>query len=293
MLLVFQLQSKTTRYFFICMMKKEQGNVILLLLIICLVIGLFVFYQMAKNHIKGSDTALDGNKEVKLESILKDSLNNDLSQPLSKPLEPDNTEPAKNQILNPFISVEKNPTSSKTSDLAQAQERIEQASTKKTDNKKSSSEKQTKPTAAVNTITISPNGLNLPSKTTYLPSYPIKNNNGQLKVIIDNKASNTNMLAFLYFKKPYLETKKIDRNELSGVAYIQAGDRFDFSDLDSGYYRMIWVNLHTGKSFKTTEFNIHRDHAYAYDKQFTFTHQNIIRNDKIQEIPTAYIYRSN
>ncbi|NNH78812.1 hypothetical protein HLH17_14400 [Acinetobacter sp. ANC 5380] len=217
---------------------------------------------------------------------VKDYLNDGASRPLEKPPQVNDSELDNNQIVNPFISQEKTANPVQVMDVAQNQPKQNPVAA-------TSNNKPVAPPAAVNKITTLPNGQNLPSKSGYLSSYPIKNRNGVLKVTIDNKASNTDMLVFLYFKKPYIETKNIDRNELSGVAYVKAGSQFDFSNLDSGHYRVSWVNLHTARSFKTTTFQIHRDNIYAYDKLFTFNSRNFIKNDKVNEIPTAYLYTLN
>lgn len=224
------------------------------------------------------------NKTLSITEKLKDSLNSETSKPLSKPLDiPDeNTTVLKsNEMLNPFISTHKTEHPKKLNT---------ETNLKKLNTGTDPKEKNKQPLAYKNTITKAPNGTELPTTTGYLSSYPLKNQNGVLQVTIDNKQSKSNILVFLTFQKPYVESKNINRKELSAVAYVKAGDKFNFHNLDSGYYHISWINLHSAKVFQSSAFAIHRDHAYAYDKMFVFSKENEINNNKVQELAVPSIY---
>lgn len=251
-------------------MRRDRGNIIIFFVIILLIIIIFLFISLKNKFNKGwstTEVAPPSTKQTLREPTSQESKKSDPPQTPQSPQQAtaenynvryeyynDVREIKQNEILNPFISAY-------TQNPIQVPPQKDQLPNK-----------SVKPTVAAhkNAISKAPNGLPLPTKTSYLSGYAVKNKNGRLNITIDNRIGRANLAVFLYLKKPYTETKNIDRKELISAAYIQSGDSFIFPYIQSGYYRITWINLANNKTFQSKEFTVFQDNHFAYDQVFSF-----------------------
>ena len=184
-----------------------------------------------------------------------------------------------NETLNPFItSLNANPPKTIT---AGSSTTIDKAPIKA-------------PTSSnPNQIKVAPNGFEFPNTTSYLFGYPIKNRSGKLNITISNVVGRSNLAVFVYLKKPYSENKDVDLNELTSAIYVAAGDTFTFKNINSGYYKIVWLNLANKKVYRSKEFAVFQDNKYAYDRIFTFYPNNAYPQNKATQIPLNTLYKNN
>lgn len=276
-------------------MKRNQGNVIILFIIILLTILIIVLLSLKTKIQKGWNTSPQEQESTK-KSL---STSGDSASPT--PAHPVNAQPQfqtqqlilsntekyeyyndlsaiqSNETINPFLtSLNSNPPKKITAEPP--------TQTK-------ASIKPSKPSNP-NLIKIAPNGFAFPHKTGYLMGYPVKNRSGKLNITISNAIGRSNLSVFVYFKKPYSEHKNIDFNELISATYVAAGDTFTFKNINSGYYRIVWLNLANKKAYKSKDFAVFQDNKYAYDRIFTF-HPNLTHlQNKATQIPLSKLYNN-
>lgn len=268
-------------------MKKDQGNIIIIFVIILLIIVIFMLFSL-KNKIQQGWTSSSSNSTKLTETQLSKQAT-PAPQEINTPKQVVQQQPSQtndryeyyndisviqdNEALNPFIV-----TYTKTAPIQQP------------NSKNNTAVKEPTRKAHENLIKTAPNGFQLPNQTNYLTGYNVNPQNGKLNITIDNSVGLSNLVIFLYFKKPYAEQRNLDLNRLSTAIYISAGDKFTFTKVPSGYYKIVWVNLANKKAFKSKDFAVFQDNKYAYDRIFTFYPNSSTHQNKASEIALASIY---
>ena len=227
-------------------MKKHQGNIIIFFVIVLIIIALFMLFSLKNKIQAGWSTSKDKNQnnETYQKSPAPQPQPKPQPQPQPQPQNANQNETYEyyndisyvqnNEMLNPFLSTySKNPTKPHSN----------------TTNTKAPN--LTKAKANTNLINTAPNGHQLPSQTSYLNGYPVKNQNGKLNITINNSLGHSNLIVLLYLKKPYSDQKNTDLNTIFAATYVSAGDDFNFTKVPSGHYRIVWINLANKKAFKS------------------------------------------
>lgn len=278
-------------------MKRNQGNVIILFVIILLTILIILLLTLKTKIQKGWNTS--SQQTLATEKKITPNETPSSQATTSKenaPLPPQQNQPPlltnekyeyyndvssiqSDETLNPFItSLNANPPKIIT---AGSSTTIDKAPIKA-------------PTSSnPNQIKVAPNGFEFPNTTSYLFGYPIKNRSGKLNITISNVVGRSNLAVFVYLKKPYSENKDVDLNELTSAIYVAAGDTFTFKNINSGYYRIVWLNLANKKVYRSKEFAVFQDNKYAYDRIFTFYPNNAHPQNKATQIPLNTLYKNN
>lgn len=276
-------------------MKRNQGNVIILFVIILLTLLIILLLSLKTKIQKGWNTSSQHPQSTEKKLTPDATASSQAFAPQAiEPIEPqhppaltaekyeyynDVSSIQSNETLNPFItSLNSNPPKTIT---AGTPSKVEQ-----------SSKKAPKPSNP-NQIKIAPNGFEFPSKTSYLLGYPVKNQSGKLNITISNVVGQSNLAVFVYLKKPYSEHKNVDLNELTSAIYVAAGDTFTFKNVNSGYYRIVWLNLANKKAYRSKEFAVFQDNKYAYDRIFTFYPNNTQPQNKATQISLNTLYKNN
>lgn len=277
-------------------MKRNQGNVIILFVIILLTIIIILLLTLKTKIQNGWNTSSQQTqateKKIKPNELASSQIttSQENAQLLPQQTQPQTLTTEKyeyyndlssiqnDEILNPFItSLNANPPKTIT---AGSSSKVDKAPIKA-------------PTSSnPNQIKIAPNGFEFPNKTSYLLGYPIKNRSGKLNITISNVVGRSNLAVFVYLKKPYSEYKDVDLNELTSAIYIAAGDTFTFNNINSGYYRIVWLNLANKKVYRSKEFAVFQDNKYAYDRIFTFYPNNAQPQNKATQIPLDTLYKN-
>ncbi|WP_411688735.1 hypothetical protein [Acinetobacter indicus] len=270
-------------------MKNNQGNIIILFAIIILGLGLIFLFTL-KNKIQKGWNSSD-HKTQPVEQVESKTEPTNFSS--ATVLEPSKAAPKPNAVnqyeyyndvrviqnnetLNPFIT---SPNPNPLPNPAQNGKSKTLAGNQK-------SHINVNP----NLLKVAPNGFTFPQATGYLIGYPIKNKHGKLNITISNTVGHSNLAVFVYLKKHYNDSRNIDLNELTSASYIRAGDTFKFSNVQSGYYRIVWINLANKQAFKSKDFAVFQDNKYAYDRVFTFYPNNKLAQGKATHVPLALIY---
>ena len=278
-------------------MKRNQGNVIILFVIILLTILIILLLTLKTKIQKGWNTS--SQQTLATEKKITPNETPSSQATTSKenaPLPPQQNQPPlltnekyeyyndvssiqSNETLNPFTtSLNANPPKTIT---AGSSTTIDKAPIKA-------------PTSSnPNQIKVAPNGFEFPNTTSYLFGYPIKNRSGKLNITISNVVGRSNLAVFVYLKKPYSENKDVDLNELTSAIYVAAGDTFTFKNINSGYYKIVWLNLANKKVYRSKEFAVFQDNKYAYDRIFTFYPNNAYPQNKATQIPLNTLYKNN
>lgn len=278
-------------------MKRNQGNVIILFVIILLTILIILLLTLKTKIQKGWNTS--SQQTLATEKKITPNETPSSQATTSKenaPLPPQQNQPPlltnekyeyyndvssiqSDETLNPFItSLNANPPKIIT---AGSSTTIDKAPIKA-------------PTSSnPNQIKVAPNGFEFPNTTSYLFGYPIKNRSGKLNITISNVVGRSNLAVFVYLKKPYSENKDVDLNELTSAIYVAAGDTFTFKNINSGYYKIVWLNLANKKVYRSKEFAVFQDNKYAYDRIFTFYPNNAHPQNKATQIPLNTLYKNN
>ena len=278
-------------------MKRNQGNVIILFVVILLTILIILLLTLKTKIQKGWNTS--SQQTLATEKKITPNETPSSQATTSKenaPLPPQQNQPPlltnekyeyyndvssiqSNETLNPFItSLNANPPKIIT---AGSSTTIDKAPIKA-------------PTSSnPNQIKVAPNGFEFPNTTSYLFGYPIKNRSGKLNITISNVVGRSNLAVFVYLKKPYSENKDVDLNELTSAIYVAAGDTFTFKNINSGYYKIVWLNLANKKVYRSKEFAVFQDNKYAYDRIFTFYPNNAHPQNKATQIPLNTLYKNN
>ena len=278
-------------------MKRNQGNVIILFVVILLTILIILLLTLKTKIQKGWNTS--SQQTLATEKKITPNETPSSQATTSKenaPLPPQQNQPPlltnekyeyyndvssiqSDETLNPFItSLNANPPKIIT---AGSSTTIDKAPIKA-------------PTSSnPNQIKVAPNGFEFPNTTSYLFGYPIKNRSGKLNITISNVVGRSNLAVFVYLKKPYSENKDVDLNELTSAIYVAAGDTFTFKNINSGYYRIVWLNLANKKVYRSKEFAVFQDNKYAYDRIFTFYPNNAHPQNKATQIPLNTLYKNN
>lgn len=278
-------------------MKRNQGNVIILFVIILLTILIILLLTLKTKIQKGWNTS--SQQTLATEKKITPNETPSSQATTSKEnaqLPPQQNQPPlltnekyeyyndvssiqSNETLNPFItSLNANPPKTIT---AGSSTTIDKAPIKA-------------PTSSnPNQIKVAPNGFEFPNTTSYLFGYPIKNRSGKLNITISNVVGRSNLAVFVYLKKPYSENKDVDLNELTSAIYVAAGDTFTFKNINSGYYKIVWLNLANKKVYRSKEFAVFQDNKYAYDRIFTFYPNNAYPQNKATQIPLNTLYKNN
>jgi len=239
-------------------MKRNQGNVIILFVVILLTILIILLLTLKTKIQKGWNTS--SQQTLATEKKITPNETPSSQATTSKenaPLPPQQNQPPlltnekyeyyndvssiqSDETLNPFItSLNANPPKIIT---AGSSTTIDKAPIKA-------------PTSSnPNQIKVAPNGFEFPNTTSYLFGYPIKNRSGKLNITISNVVGRSNLAVFVYLKKPYSENKDVDLNELTSAIYVAAGDTFTFKNINSGYYKIVWLNLANKKVYRSKEF---------------------------------------
>lgn len=277
-------------------MKRNQGNVIILFVIILLTI-LIILLLSLKTKIQKGWNASSQQTQATEKKITPNETSSSLATTSKEnaQLPPQQNQPPlltneryeyyndvssiqSNETLNPFItSLNANPPKTIT---ASASPVVDKAPIK--------APTPTNP----NQIKLAPNGFEFPNTTRYLFGYPIKNRSGKLNITISNVVGRSNLAVFVYLKKPYNEHKDVDVNELTSAIYVAAGDSFTFENINSGYYRIVWLNLANKKVYRSKEFAVFQDNKYAYDRIFTFYPNNTHTQNKATQIPLNTLYKN-
>lgn len=278
-------------------MKRNQGNVIILFVVILLTILIILLLTLKTKIQKGWNTS--SQQTLATEKKITPNETPSSQATTSKenaPLPPQQNQPPlltnekyeyyndvssiqSDETLNPFItSLNANPPKIIT---AGSSTTIDKAPIKA-------------PTSSnPNQIKVAPNGFEFPNTTSYLFGYPIKNRSGKLNITISNVVGRSNLAVFVYLKKPYSENKDVDLNELTSAIYVAAGDTFTFKNINSGYYKIVWLNLANKKVYRSKEFAVFQDNKYAYDRIFTFYPNNAHPQNKATQIPLNTLYKNN
>lgn len=278
-------------------MKRNQGNVIILFVIILLTILIILLLSLKTKIQKGWNTSSQQTQATDKKITPNETPSSQATTSKENAqLPPQQNQPPlltnekyeyyndvssiqSNETLNPFItSLNVNPPKTIT---AGSSTTIDKAPIKA-------------PTPSnPNQIKVAPNGFEFPNTTSYLFGYPIKNRSGKLNITISNLVGRSNLAVFVYFKKPYSENKDVDLNELTSAIYVAAGDTFTFKNINSGYYRIVWLNLANKKVYRSKEFAVFQDNKYAYDRIFTFYPNNAHPQNKATQIPLNTLYKNN
>lgn len=277
-------------YYLDQLMKKNQGNIIILFVLILLIIIIFSFLSLKAKieHAWTPPTNRDNhslppkrNEQQTSTPPLKEtelSTSSTESKQESKFYEyyNDLSVIQDNEITNPFLSKfnEQN-----------------QASNLKEHVQINSNEVVKTKVSISNILKKAPNGFDFPNKTGLLTGYPALNSKGKLNISISNKLGHSNLAVFLYLIKPFNDQSMIDLNELLTGIYLKAGDEFSFAKVQSGYYRIVWVNLANKKTYRSKEFAVFQDNKYAYDRVFTFYPNNTSIKNKATEISIYALYK--
>ncbi len=278
-------------------MKRNQGNVIILFVIILLTILIILLLTLKTKIQKGWNTSSQQTQATDKKITPNETPSSQATTSKENAqLPPQQNQPPlltnekyeyyndvssiqSNETLNPFItSLNANPPKTIT---AGSSTTIDKAPIKA-------------PTSSnPNQIKVAPNGFEFPNTTSYLFGYPIKNRSGKLNITISNVVGRSNLAVFVYLKKPYSENKDVDLNELTSAIYVAAGDTFTFKNINSGYYKIVWLNLANKKVYRSKEFAVFQDNKYAYDRIFTFYPNNAHPQNKATQIPLNTLYKNN
>lgn len=270
-------------------MKNNRGNVIILFAIILLGLLLIFMYSM-KGKIQNGWNSSSHKTQAVDQTTQKPEIEKYSSATV---LEPSKATPQSNGVehyeyyndvrviqnnetLNPFITtLNQNPIPTPTAKNTEKPVVVTQ-----------------KPqiTANANLLKVAPNGFDFPQTTGYLVGYPVKNKHGKLNITISNTVGHSNLAVFVYLKKHFNDSRNIDLNEITSASYIRAGDTFKFSNVQSGYYRIVWINLANKQAFKSKDFAVFQDNKYAYDRVFTFYPNNRLAQGKAIHVQLASLY---
>lgn len=272
-------------------MKHNQGNVIIVFVIILISVFIILLLSLKTKIQEGWNTSSEQTETQKKAPALKETTSpqsaatQTTQQPEStlSPHKPDKYEyyndishVQNNETINPFINVlNDNPSlpstpNSPTNPHQTAKEIIK---------------------TKANQIKSAPNGFQLPDTTGYLFGYLIKNKTGKLNVTIKNDGGQSNLIVFLYLKKPYNEFRELDLNDLTSAIYVAAGDSFTFKNVNSGHYKIEWINLANMNAYRSGEFTVFQDNKFAYDRIFTFNSNHTQTKNKAAQIPITNYYR--
>lgn len=274
-------------------MKKDHGNIIILFVLILLIIIIFFIFTL-KTKIERAWTPSSSSKSNSFAHPLPLNSNSDKELALNKELStsplPPRKEEQRYEYYNDLSSISNgeiiNPFLKQFNVQTMHSEQDNGILSPITNDLKSKSQNR-------NLIQKAPNGFDFPNKTGLLMGYPTLHQIGKLNITISNKLGHSNLAVFLYQKKPFNDQRSIDLNILLTGIYLKAGDDFTFSKLQSGYYRIIWINLANKKSYRSKDFPLYQDNQYAYDRIFTFYPNNTSLKNKATEITTESLYRSN
>ena len=270
-------------------MKKNQGNVVILFAIILLgLLLIFIFPLKGKiqNEWNSSSQKTQAVDQTSQKPEIEKYSSATVLEPSKATSQSNDVEHYEyyndvrviqnNETLNPFITtLNQNPIPSPTTNNIE---------------KPVAAPQKTKITANANLLKVAPNGFDFPQTTGHLVGYPVKNKHGKLNITISNTVGHSNLAVFVYLKKHYNDSRNIDLNEITSASYIRAGDTFKFSNVQSGYYRIVWINLANKQAFKSKDFAVFQDNKYAYDRVFTFYPNNRLAQGKAIHVQLASLY---
>lgn len=277
-------------------MKRNQGNVIILFVIILLTILIILLLSLKTKIQKGWNTSSQQPQAIEKKITPNETTSSQATTSKEDAqLPPQQNQPPiltneKYEYYNDVSSIQNDETLNPfiTSLNANPPKTITVGSSPKVDKAPNKAPIPSNP----NQIKIAPNGFEFPNTTSYLMGYPIKNRSGKLNITISNVVGRSNLAVFVYLKKPYSEHKDVDLNVLTSAIYIAAGDTFTFKNVDSGYYRIVWLNLANKKVYRSKEFAVFQDNKYAYDRIFTFYPNNTHPQNKATQIPLNTLYKN-
>ncbi|WP_436659848.1 hypothetical protein [Acinetobacter sp. P1(2025)] len=117
---------------------------------------------------------------------------------------------------------------------------------------------------------ILPNGKPIPLQSGLIGDIPQKYNNGSINININNSMSKSNIIVYLYHMRPLNTPPSQNVEELSAGALVNSGGDFNFTNMESGFYRLKWYVLSNKKSYQNNVFSIYKDNKYSYDREFRF-----------------------
>jgi hypothetical protein len=136
-----------------------------------------------------------------------------------------------------------------------------------------------------------PTGYAFPSQSGYLDGYSYLFDKGSLLLTIDNSGNQTDLLIKLIRIGAIDSTSKGNTTPiLARVIYVKHNEKITLNDLDSGIYRIDWLDLSNGQAYQYKNFQLYQDNRFQYNRYFKFNQQP---NKDLKTIPMSNFYPSH